>query len=187
MFSPIWLTYFLSFMLSIITKKFSIDLTDSFKVSWSTLSKCVFNTLFYLLADCFYTVSVQFAPNTFDEILLDCACSLSHLWRVLWFMALLIKTFYQSVTSWRPWIYISLWFLYPTQDGCSSPIFIQEHLLLWSNVWNMSSSSTLVRKPSGVRFLSAAAKMAWASGLSTIGRPRWNWPLTLTQRGQWLC
>lgn len=70
MFSPIWLTYFLSFMLSIITKKFSIDLTDSFKVSWSTLSKCVFNTLFYLLADCFYTVSVQFAPNTFDEILL---------------------------------------------------------------------------------------------------------------------
>lgn len=102
-------------------------------------------------------------------------------------MALLIKTFYQSVTSWRPWIYISLWFLYPTQDGCSSPIFIQEHLLLWSNVWNMSSSSTLVRKPSGVRFLSAAAKMAWASGLSTIGRPRWNWPLTLTQRGQWLC
>lgn len=102
-------------------------------------------------------------------------------------MALLIKTFYKSVTSWRPWIYISLWFLYPTQDGCSSPIFIQEHLLLWSNVWNMSSSSTLVRKPSGVRFLSAAAKMAWASGLSTIGRPRWNWPLTLTQRGQWLC
>lgn len=140
MFSPIWLTYFLSFMLSIITKKFSIDLTDSFKVSWSTLSKCVFNTLFYLLADCFYTVSVQFAPNTFDEILLDCACSLSHLWRVLWFMALLIKTFYQSVTSWRPWIYIYHY------DSCIQPKMVVQVPFSFKSTYCCGQMSEICRQ-----------------------------------------